>query len=248
MNSKDWKLGLLVIMSATLLTACQRDKKKPAATPFTGIWVVQDNLKDYAAHSSELRGTPMVRDNFCNRVYRHAERYGDRDLNLRALLIQPNGEVFLYRAGVAVNSPTFRAENFIGTVTADGNFVAGAIGPRGEVTRAWVRPFVTQWGIPNQTKFYMRGNVLQIYTAGDIVMLERTDNYVMDDYITHVPVCLKNYYRWRDGEMRRRQMIPQKDQDFPEERQDRRQVRPELGPDEQGDVAYPAPLPPPGAR
>jgi hypothetical protein len=77
MNSRGWKISLLVV-SALALSACGNKKKHRPESPYQGIWMEQRSIKALA----DARGAGWD----CRAIM------GVR----KAFIVQPNGEVFTY--------------------------------------------------------------------------------------------------------------------------------------------------------
>jgi hypothetical protein len=189
MNSKDWKLSLFALAAVVALSACGHDKKKAPGSPYAGIWINQENLQDYSAHSGEL--TSGNRQRFCKRVYQNVERYGDSEYRVRALMVQQNGEVFRYSPALSASAAGFREYNLVGSINAGGHFSSGRIGPDGRM--------VSQWGaggdidMISQSALILSGQFITVYSDSGTVTLMRQQKVVVDQYAVHVSSCLQRY-------------------------------------------------------
>jgi len=192
MNSKDWKIGLLALAAVSLLAACSNDNKKEKASPFTGIWILQENVEEYSTYSGRLRARDY--NGFCDRVELRRDYYGDEEFRVSAILIQNTGEVYRYTPGASVSSPGFREENILGTVNAHGLFTRGRIGPDGRFMPNWGRP--AGYGVlPAQATFTLEGRnsetVLRFFTqSGQVHHFQRSGKVIAEEYSVHVGHCL----------------------------------------------------------
>lgn len=205
MSSKDWKLSLLAIAAVSMLAACNKDKKTEPTSPFAGIWVLQDNLKEYSTYRGEL--VAQNRRNFCRCVADEPDRYGDRQYRMRSVLIQASGEVFLYSPGDSATAPGYRESRYIGSLNSQGHFMAGSIGPDGRIVNNW-NSGNGRWDLPPQATVSVSGNVLTVVSADRVMVYERHAKTVIDDYALHVTQCLVEYREVRESRRGSRRVMP----------------------------------------
>ncbi len=167
MNSKGWKVSLFAMAAVIGLSACGERKKAKPVSPFAGIWINQQNVSEYQRHG----GQPKM---FCDIVYKNRSRYADSQYRVKALAIQPNGEVLRYSASEGVPDPASRQSNYLGIVNSAGQFTGGIIGPDGRVAAnvygysAGDMParsvFSLAPGNPNVLRYYGWNNAPEIAT------------------------------------------------------------------------------------
>ena len=188
MNSKNWKLSLFALAAVTLFSAaCSHKKKSKPGSPYTGIWILQDNLEDYRNRQDS--------GEFCSRVGQNFNRYSDRQYNIRALQIEPNGDVFNYVPGQPVTAPGFRERNLIGQISGVGLFTAGRIGHDGKFV-ATPMSAGGQFGAydwPSQTNVMMNGANLNIWIGNSALTFVRQSNVFANEYAQYVSPCIKQY-------------------------------------------------------
>ncbi len=199
MNSKGWKVSFFALAAVVALSACSEKKKQRAGNPYAGIWISQENLQEYSSHRGELNAND--RRGFCGRVSRNQDRYGDSQYRMRAMLVQANGEVFRYRAGDSVTAVGFRERNYIGTVNAAGQFLAGTIGPDGRVVANWGQQTYSRYDMPTQTTLRIQGNVLTVNSDREVLVFERHNRIVAEDYAINVTRCLSERRRVYEEEI-----------------------------------------------
>ena len=190
MNSKGWKVSLFVLTAVVGLTACGEKKKARAATPYAGIWVDQDNIREYSANRSRLNAGEYR--GFCKAVYENSMRYGDSQYRVRAIVVQPNGDVLRYSASESVTDLGFRDANFLGTVTMTGQFTAGNLGPDGRIA-----PGAYGYGssdMPSRSVFSLapgNPNLMRYWDTNETPRVsERHSNAIVNEYALHVSRCL----------------------------------------------------------
>ncbi len=104
MNSKGWKLGLLVF-SALAISACGQKKKNKPASPYTGIWMERSALRNFKA--AGVQGSCLA-----------VERSRQSGLAVKPFVIQSNGEVFTF------SPDTLTRESFLGAINSASVFAA----------------------------------------------------------------------------------------------------------------------------
>lgn len=190
MNSKGWKVSLFAIAAVVGLSACGDKKKTRATTPYAGIWVNQQNIREFSMYRSRLNAGEY--NGFCRIVYDNRGRFGDSQFRVRAIIVQPNGDVLRYSASENVTELGFREGNFLGTVTMAGQFTAGAIGPDGRIS-----PNGYGYGsseMPARSVFSLspsNPNLMRYWGQnGSPEVAERHPRAVVDEYALHVSMCL----------------------------------------------------------
>jgi hypothetical protein len=95
MNSRGWKISLLVV-SALALSACGNKKKHRPDSPYQGIWMEQSSVDNFvqARRTGDCRGILATR---------------------KAFIVQPNGEVFTYIPDARLNAAEAR-EYYLGAI------------------------------------------------------------------------------------------------------------------------------------
>jgi hypothetical protein len=127
MNSRGWKISLLVV-SALALSACGNKKKHRPNSPYQGIWMEQRSIQAFA----DARGAGWD----CGRI-----------LGIRkAFIVQPNGEVFTYIPDSRLSAAEAR-EYYLGAINEasifapiDGQRLAAGSYYSGDMDSVGLRP------------------------------------------------------------------------------------------------------------
>lgn len=122
MYSKGWKLAFTFALLAGL-SACGKKKNNNNGnppSPYTGIWVTDDGFSAYERLEREMYSPAQ----FCQSVFsrRHGLSRGMHQIQLDALMVNPNGEVYIYNPNMRQDQVGYRESNFIGSVDGQGFF------------------------------------------------------------------------------------------------------------------------------
>jgi|GEM_PF-6320078 len=194
MNSKGWKVSLFTLAAVVALSACGEKKKSKPVSPYTGIWIETQNIKEYSTYRGQLMAGSSY--DFCKKVYVNRARYRDESSRVKVWVVQANGEVFRY-SSEAAGTPGYRESNYVGTVTPAGLFVAGSVGLDGRTASYNQVGFGyvpgADIGLPPRATFNVVGNSMRMYSDSSFATFSRHSRVEVEEYRMHVASCLNDF-------------------------------------------------------